>query len=127
MAEIKFASVKFSASFVNQARQEAALLHRSVAAQIEHWATLGRAMENAPGVTIDHVRAALHGQLSVDDLSDAEQEAFFGLLGDHFDMPSASAQTFFDARRQKGGGVGLDPDGDLARSLPGGTSMKISG
>ena len=127
MAERKFASVKFTARFVDEARHEAALLHRSVAGQIEHWAALGRAVEQAPGVTIDHVRAALRGTFSVDDLTAEEQEAFFDLLGDHLDTPSATAKDFFAARRRGGGGVGLDDDGVLARSLPGGGSVKISG
>ena len=127
MAERKFASVKFGARFVDEARNEAALLHRSVASQIEHWATLGRAVERAPGVTIEHVRAALRGNLSVDDLTAEEQETFFSLLGDHFDTPSAAALAFFAARRGRGGGVGLDEKGNLARALAGGGSVKISG
>ena len=127
MAEAKFASVKFTARFVDEARREAALLHRSVAGQIEHWASLGRAVELAPGVTLDHVRAALRGELRVDDLSAAEQETFFDLLGGQLDAPSSSADAFFAARLQRGGGVGLDDEGHLIRSLPGGGTARIGG
>ena len=41
MPSRKYASVKFDSDFVEVARQEAHLLHRSVAGQIEHWAALG--------------------------------------------------------------------------------------
>lgn len=126
MTQTRFASVKFSAEFVDLARQEAALLHRSVAAQIEHWATLGRAMEQTPGVTLDKVRAALLGHFSVDDLNEQEQDAFFDLLGEQFHKTSAVEQAFFAGRRNKGGGVGLDERGNLARTRPGGQSVKIS-
>lgn len=125
MATRKYASVKFDSNFVEAARQEAHLLHRSVAGQIEHWAALGRAVEKAGGFTQDRVRAALAGEFSVDDLADTEQEAFFDLLGDHFDSPSPAAEKFFAARREMGGGVGRDEQGRLVRALPKGRSELI--
>jgi hypothetical protein len=125
MPSRKYASVKFDADFVEAARQEAHLLHRSVAGQIEHWAALGRAIEKTGGFTLDRVRAALTGEFSVDDLADAEQEAFFDLLDEHFDRPSPAAEQFFAARRTTGGGVGRDEQGRLVRALPGGGSEAI--
>ena len=125
MAEPKFASVKFASSFVDQARHDAEVFHRSIAGQIEHWAALGRAVETA--CHFDLVRAALEGRFPVDKLPAEQQDAFFGRLGGHFDTPPAAAQAFFAARREKGGGIGLDQDGDMASALPGGDSEKISG
>src|SRR5436190_20017564 len=76
------ASTKLSSAFINEARKEAEVLHRSVIAQVEHWARLGRAFENAPGVAIDRVRGALTGRLKVEDLAAVEQEAFYdGVFG----------------------------------------------
>jgi hypothetical protein len=40
-----FASVKLPASLVDKARDAAQPMRRSVASQIEYWATLGRALE----------------------------------------------------------------------------------
>jgi hypothetical protein len=42
-----FASVKLPAALVNKARDAAQPMRRSVASQIEYWATLGRALEQA--------------------------------------------------------------------------------
>ena len=48
-----FVSVKLPASLVNQAREAAQTMRRSVASQIEYWATLGRALEHAGLTTAD--------------------------------------------------------------------------
>ncbi len=42
-----FASVKLPVSLVDQARSSAQTMRRSVASQIEYWATLGRSLESA--------------------------------------------------------------------------------
>lgn len=42
-----FSSVKLPAALVEQAREAAQPMRRSVAGQIEYWATLGRALEHA--------------------------------------------------------------------------------
>lgn len=48
-----FVSVKLPAALVNQARESAQTMRRSVASQIEYWATLGRALEHAGLTTAD--------------------------------------------------------------------------
>lgn len=48
-----FVSVKLSAGLVNQAREAAQTMRRSVASQIEYWATLGKALEHAGLTTHD--------------------------------------------------------------------------
>ncbi|MES2937517.1 MAG: hypothetical protein V4864_07525 [Pseudomonadota bacterium] len=48
-----FVSVKLPASLVGQAREAAQTMRRSVASQIEYWATLGRALEHAGLTTSD--------------------------------------------------------------------------
>ncbi len=53
-----FSSVKLPAGLVNQARDAAAPMRRSVAGQIEYWATLGRIAE-ASGLTISEAREAI--------------------------------------------------------------------
>jgi hypothetical protein len=53
-----FSSVKLSSGLVNQARDAATPMRRSVAGQIEYWATLGRIAE-ASGLTISEAREAI--------------------------------------------------------------------
>lgn len=48
-----FVSVKLSAALVNQAREAAQTMRRSVASQVEYWATLGKALEHAGLTTSD--------------------------------------------------------------------------
>ena len=55
-----FSSVKLPASLVQQARSAAQPLRRSVAGQIEYWATLGRVVEHS-GLTVQEARSAIEG------------------------------------------------------------------
>jgi hypothetical protein len=48
-----FVSVKLPAALVNNAREAAQTMRRSVAGQVEYWATLGRAIEHAGLTTND--------------------------------------------------------------------------
>ena len=53
-----FASVKLPAGLVTQAREAATPMRRSVAGQIEYWATLGRIAELA-GLTVSEAGEAI--------------------------------------------------------------------
>lgn len=55
-----FASVKLPAALVQQAKQAAQPLRRSVAGQIEYWATLGRVVEHS-GLTVQEAQTAIEG------------------------------------------------------------------
>lgn len=47
MPSTAFSSVKLPGALVDKAREAAQPMRRSVASQIEYWATLGQALENA--------------------------------------------------------------------------------
>ena len=53
-----FSSVKLSSGLVSQARDAALPMRRSVAGQIDYWATLGRIAE-ASGLTVSEAREAI--------------------------------------------------------------------
>lgn len=53
-----FASVKLHAALVEQARQAAQPMRRSVAGQVEYWATLGRIVEHS-GLTAQEAQVAI--------------------------------------------------------------------
>lgn len=55
-----FSSVKLPAALVQQAREAAQPLRRSVAGQVEYWATLGRIVEHS-GLTAQEAQAAIQG------------------------------------------------------------------
>ena len=83
------ATLRLRREFVEAARDEAELFGRSTAAQIEHWARLGRAFEAARGTTTERVRQALQGRLPIEALEEAEQDAVFdGMLDAYADPPA---------------------------------------
>lgn len=53
-----FASVKLPAALVAQAREAAQPMRRSVAGQVEYWATLGRIVEHS-GLTTQEAQTAI--------------------------------------------------------------------
>ena len=55
-------SIRIGDEWYAQVQQEAALMSRSIAQQLEHWGRIGAALE-AAGVTHDQVRAILGGDL----------------------------------------------------------------
>lgn len=58
MAQTAFASVKLPNTLVEQARQAAQPMRRSVASQIEYWATLGQIVEHT-GLSVQEARTAI--------------------------------------------------------------------
>ena len=58
MTATPFASVKLPSHLVEQARQAAQPMRRSVASQIEYWATLGQIVEHT-GLSVQEARTAI--------------------------------------------------------------------
>jgi len=59
-AQTGFASVKLPVALVDQARAAAQPMRRSVAGQVEYWATLGRIVEHS-GLTAQEAQTAIAG------------------------------------------------------------------
>ena len=103
------ATLRLRRELVEAARDEAGLSGRSTAAQIEHWARLGRAFEAARAATTVRVRQALQGRLPLETLCWAEQDAVFdGMLDAYTDPPAdvrdRLAKTAERTRQALGGG-----------------------
>ena len=81
-----FASVKLPAVLVQQAKQAAQPLRRSVAGQIEYWATLGRVVEHS-GLTVQEARTAIEGYEAV------TRSAFLENLLDDVEARFAAAEA----------------------------------
>jgi hypothetical protein len=110
-----FSSVKLTSEFVDEARAEADILHRSLGGQIEHWARLGKALENSPGFSMERVREALSGRLRIENLTVGEQDVVFDQLGAHFQTPSDDTRERYAALGRVAGAVGDDECGNLVR------------
>ena len=110
------ASIKLSSAFVDEARREAEVLNRSVGAQVEHWARLGRAFENTPGVGIDRVRDALEGRLKIEDLATSEREAFYDGVFAELNGPDKAMSDHYAAMGAREGAVGTDGQGGVVRT-----------
>lgn len=83
MSTSPFSSVKLPSGLVDQARQAAQPMRRSVAGQIEYWATLGRIVE-ASGLT---AQEALEAIARHDALLGGQQQAA---------LPEAVADEYLD-------------------------------
>lgn len=120
-------TLKLSTPFVEDARREAAVFSRSIGGQVEHWARLGRALEAAPGFTMDRVKAALAGQFDPGELSADEWKLYDDLVMD--DMaelaPTAASKAFYAGLKTRVGSVGYDNDGRLVRRREDGTDEVI--
>ncbi len=81
-----FSSVKLPASLVQHARSAAQPLRRSVAGQIEYWATLGRVVEHS-GLTVQEARTAIEGYEA------AARKVFLGDTLDDIEARFAAAEA----------------------------------
>lgn len=90
-----------------------ASIARSISAQVEHWDRLGKAVESAPGFTIDPVWRALSGDLEPGDLTAAELPFYDEALLQRLIAPDAGDLEQIDALGRQPGAVGLDENGNL--------------
>lgn len=66
--------VKLSGELVEEARSSANLFHRSLTGQIEHWATIGRAVEaQLPGDALTGLLERVGGTMKIGGVAEATQ------------------------------------------------------
>lgn len=106
-------SIKISDKEMELLRRESSISSRSIAGQAEHWLRIGRAIEQSAAFSYQHIKDALSGMTSPDDLSPEEQEVYFSDLSDSMWETSEEEEAFYAERRKQGLGVGLDENDDL--------------
>jgi len=111
-------SIKLSSTFIDEVRREADVLHRSVGAQVEYWAKLGRAIENTPGFSLERVRETMEGRLRIEAIPDGAEAAVLRELSAGFDKPDATTRAYFSALGERPGAVGGDGKGGVVRRQP---------
>jgi hypothetical protein len=110
-------TVKISAEFLREARQEAETALRSVGAQVEYWARLGRAVEAAPDFTAERARKTLAAK-KLETLPEDEQDRLLDGLGASFDRPDAAVRAHYAALGARLDAVGSDGKGGVIRRQP---------
>lgn len=108
-------SVKLNEEVMALVRREAKLQNRSVAGQISHWLSIGRAIELSGSYDHQHITAALEAALPPEALTAEEHEAWLDAFADKMAEPGPEEQAFFARRRQLGRGVGLSDTGEIVR------------
>lgn len=117
--------VRISFDLLESARRDAALEGRSLQAQLEYWATLGRAVDETPGraravlaaragfADLARVDAALRAEIHIDDLNPAERSLYLERLDAWMEDDTANYNSpFYVALRAEGGWCAED-DGTL--------------
>lgn len=117
-------SIKISDSMAEAARSEGRVMTRSLAAQLEHWAKIGRAVERSPQFDYAWVRQALAGEVAFDDLGGAERDYYLEELQAYLESIGADggAADFIGELRAEGVPIYIeDEDGNLCEEQPDGT------
>lgn len=125
--KILFATVKLPVQLVDQARENAAVFSRSISGQVEHWAKIGRAVENAPGFTLDRARAAVEGRLDPAELTDDERRYYSDLMTDALATPSREEVAAMAELGRTAGAAGYDGQGRLVRREADGSLAVLEG
>lgn len=90
-------NVKISEETVKAARQQSAVANRSMGAQIDYWAKLGRLVELYPGLTFDFLQKLMR-ENRLDQLQKMQEEEpnfnalSLNTLGYQFDRDEANAR-----------------------------------
>lgn len=105
--------VKISDAEMNAIKAAAELNHRSVSSQAEYWIRLGRAVEQDPRFGQVQIEEALKGRRPLSSLTDEQQEEFLERFCVEMDKPTKEELDFWEDRRRKGLGVGMDEEGNI--------------
>lgn len=103
-------TVKMSDEMVNIAESETLISGRSLAGQVEHWAKIGRAIEQSPTFNYERIKAALTAQVAYDELTSEEQEVYLEEIDElSWAEPDAKEKAYFAQLT----GPGLDENGKV--------------
>ena len=95
-------AVKLSEELIAVARREAKVMYRSIGAQVEYWAKIGREVEASGALGPAGVRKLLHGAGSVQDLSEVNDALYVNLLGQELESLDGSDKRLLDDLRAGG-------------------------
>ncbi len=109
--------VRVDSALVERARAEGSVMGRSTAAQLSHWARLGRALEHSR-VSTSTIHAVLAGQARFDDLDADEQQAVSDLWSEQMTGLIAGLDLRRDFEAAGQAYAELDDDGNVIEVDP---------
>lgn len=122
--ELTMTALRIADPLAERARKEAKLMHRSLAAQVEHWAWLGARLEES-GLSLDTIKALKSGDLPAANGAQAvclqERAAdIFANIGN----PAAHATARAELLAHGLPLYGRNPQGDLVREIASGAQTR---
>lgn len=106
-------SIKLSDHGMDLVRKEIPITIRSLAGQVEYWMRIGRAIEKSGRFNYSHIKDALSGQISTDELSAEEQVIFLNEYSESMWETTSTEEADFEKYLGNGVLVGLDDDDNL--------------
>ncbi len=95
-------AVKLSEELIEVARREGQVMYRSIGAQVEYWATIGRQVEASGALGPAGVRKLLAGAGAVQDLREVDDALYLNLLDRELESLDGSDQRLLDDLRAGG-------------------------
>lgn len=105
--------VRLDEDDVAHAREQGRVHGRSAAAQIAHWARLGRELERAPSTTVRHVDDVLSGRRPYDELEGDAQAAVRAAWADAVTERLADVDIAAERAASGASYAVLDDDGEV--------------
>jgi hypothetical protein len=113
-------TIKITEELVEIASEEGRVMRRSIGAQVEYWARLGRRIEASGAITSADVRRLLGASGSVQDLDEPGDEAYLGALTAKLESLDGSDARLLDDLRAGGHAVAFeDASGRVRIEAPG--------
>jgi len=106
-------TLRLSDETVRFLETEGKLFRRSAAAQAEYLISLGKVLEQSSNFDYQHIKNALAGAISPNDLSDEEMDVFHEEFDLAMESTTSEENAFYAGLSKRGRGVGENEDGTL--------------
>ncbi|GGD74789.1 TA system antitoxin ParD family protein [Croceicoccus mobilis] len=104
-------SIKLADEIMDELREESELQSRSISGQATYYIRLGQAMERS--IPYQKLKQALKGDLDTKELSSEELAVWNQAMFHSLTAPDEAEDAFFEDRRRRGLGVGMDEQGNI--------------
>lgn len=106
---------RIDADLFEAAKAAGAVMSRSAAQQLNHWARLGRELEARRSVSVADIERVLAGRAAYDVLSDPEQAVVRAAWDERIDLARSGLDLAAEFRTARESWSEGEPDGGVAR------------